>query len=61
MHTGVAISKFKKNDLLRFTTGCAPSMYLCSNDMAVAHGGLVYVADSLTHAWIREGGVLELG
>lgn len=51
--------KFKKFDLLA-SHGYQPSHYLECRDHAKKNGAAAVVQDSISHAWIREGGVLSL-
>ena len=58
-HTGDKFGKFKKFDLLRIH-GYKPSYYIASKEAAKAQGGLVFIQDSITHAWNGTGGVLQM-
>jgi hypothetical protein len=40
--------------------GYRPSNYLILRDEAIKHGGLVCIADSITHMWNAKGGVLDM-
>jgi len=60
MSTGTGVfGSFKKFDLLS-VHGYAPSSYLACRDNAKANGAQVFIQDSISHAWIRNGGVLDL-
>lgn len=59
LHTGDKITPFKKLDLLA-TLGYQPSNYLHCKEAAIKAGGIVFINDSITHMWQREGGVLDL-
>lgn len=52
-------TKFKKFDLLS-THGYQPSHYLECRENAKRNGAIVVIQDSISHAWIRNGGVLSL-
>jgi hypothetical protein len=58
-HIGIPFGKFKKFDLLRIH-GFRPSHYTTSKEHAKAAGALVFVQDSITHAWNGPSGVLQL-
>lgn len=59
LNTGDICAPFKKMDLFSIS-GYAPSKYLKAKENAITAGGSVYIADSITHMWQREGGVLDL-
>lgn len=60
MSTGEGtFGKFKKFDLLA-VHGYAPSNYLLCRENAKENGAKVMIQDSISHAWIRKGGVLDL-
>ena len=56
---GTLCTPFKKVDLLS-NLGYSPTKYLKCKENAIASGGLAFIADSITHMWQREGGVLDL-
>ena len=59
-HTGEGTFQgFKKFDLMN-SHGFAPSNYLICRDHAKQAGAKAMIQDSITHAWIRKGGVLDL-
>lgn len=58
LHTGDAITPFKKLDLLP-TYGYAPSNYVACKENAIQAGALAYINDSITHMWQMEGGILQ--
>lgn len=58
LHTGDIITPFKKLDLLP-TYGYAPSNYLLCKENAINAGANVWIADSASHMWTMEGGVLQ--
>lgn len=58
-NTGDVCKAFKKVDLLSIN-GYSPSNYLYCKDMAVKSGAKVFINDSITHMWQREGGVLDI-
>lgn len=41
-------------------TGFAPSTYIDARDLLINAGVEVTIADSITHMWVQEGGVLDL-
>lgn len=58
--TGEAtFGKFQKFDLLA-SYGYAPSNYLACRRTAIRAGCKVFIQDSISHAWVRVGGVLNL-
>ncbi len=54
---GKRVAPFKKIDL---TGDYLPSTYLELRDSAIQDGAEVFIADSLSHAWIGQGGVLDV-
>lgn len=58
-HMGIPFKPFKKFDLLR-THGYRPTHYIAGKEAAIEMGAKVYIQDSITHAWIGQGGVLDL-
>jgi hypothetical protein len=58
LHTGDTITPFKKVDLLP-SYGYAPSNYLLCKENAINAGASVWIADSASHMWTMEGGVLQ--
>lgn len=59
LHTGDTITSFKKLDLLP-SYGYAPSNYLMCKENAIKAGAKAWIADSASHMWQMEGGVLQL-
>lgn len=61
LHTGDKIPADTINVVdLDKTDGYKPSNYLALRQAAIDAGGSVVVKDSITHAWQRQGGVLDL-
>ena len=58
-HLGGSFGKFKKFDLLRIH-GYKPSNYNTSKEAAIQNGAKVFIQDSITHAWVGAGGVLQM-
>lgn len=58
-HLGGTFGRFNKFDLLR-THGYKPSHYLAAKEAAIKAGALVFIQDSITHAWNGPGGVLQM-
>lgn len=59
LHTGDKVAPFLKIDLTK-DDGYAPLNYLACTDALMQAGAKAVVLDSVTHAWQREGGVLDL-
>lgn len=59
MSTGERCGQFLKMDLNE-VDGYAPVNYIAGTDALIAEGVKVVIADSITHAWQREGGVLDM-
>lgn len=58
MHTGEKFQPINKVDLTA-EDGYAPSNYQALRDDAIAAGAEVVIMDSYSHAWTRQGGVLD--
>ncbi len=58
LHIGDTISSFKKLDLLP-SYGYAPSNYLLCKENAINAGAEAWIADSASHMWTMEGGILQ--
>lgn len=58
LHTGDPIPTFKKLDLLP-SYGYAPSNYTLCKENAIKAGAASWIADSASHMWVMEGGVLQ--
>jgi len=58
LHIGDTISPFKKLDLLP-SYGYAPSNYLLCKENAINAGAEAWIADSASHMWTMEGGILQ--
>lgn len=58
-HTGIKFGKFKKFDLLRIH-GYKPSNYIAMKEAAIENGAEVFIQDSISHAWVGPGGVLQM-
>lgn len=58
-HTGERFGKFKKFDLLRMH-GYKPSNYITSKEAAINAGAEVFIQDSISHAWVGAGGILQM-
>lgn len=58
MHTGERFQSINKVDLTA-EDGYAPSNYKALRDEAIAAGAEVVIMDSYSHAWTRQGGVLD--
>lgn len=60
LNTGVKVEPFKKIDLLE-SDGYSPVNYMaCIEALHKQAGCTVVISDSITHAWQRSGGVLDL-
>lgn len=59
MSTGIKCEPFLKIDLVE-EDGYAPVNYIACTNALVAEGAKTVIADSITHAWQRSGGVLDL-
>lgn len=59
LHTGVKVEQFQKTDL-ESKDGFAPENYIACTDALIKSGATVVVHDSITHAWQRVGGVLDM-
>lgn len=59
LHTGAVVGKFPKIDLTQ-EMGYAPLNYMGCLEALRANGASVVIEDSITHAWQREGGVLDM-
>lgn len=58
-HTGDKFGKFKKFDLLRLH-GYKPSNYIAMKEAAIEAGASVFIQDSISHAWVGAGGLLQM-
>src|SRR5690554_3176088 len=58
-HLGDKFGRFKKFDLLK-VHGYRPSHYISAKQAAVENGAIVFVQDSISHAWNGPEGVLQL-
>lgn len=58
MHTGESFKSINKVDLTA-EDGYAPSNYKALRDEAIEAGAEVVIMDSYSHAWTRQGGVLD--
>lgn len=58
LHTGEKVKAFNKVDLT-VEDGYAPSNYEALRNEAIADGAEVVIMDSYSHAWTRQGGVLD--
>lgn len=59
MSTGVTCGEFIKMDL-NAVDGYAPVNYIAGTQALIESGAEVVIADSISHAWQREGGVLDM-
>jgi hypothetical protein len=61
LHTGEKVPDETINVInLTKDDGYAPTSFISLRDSAIAAGGKVVVKDSISHAWQRQGGVLDL-